>query len=103
MSDRNIEALITQVLETREEPVVPVDFAARVRAVLPVMPAKKRSVSVGKLIAMMMAVLAAIVAFALASRASVRFTSLAFDIECVLMLQTLAIAYWLSAREGRRS
>ena len=90
-----VETAVTQALESRREPVVPVDFAARVRQSLPVLPPRRRRISFGRTAAMAMAAVTAVLAFVLAPHASANFASLAFDAECFFTLQAMLIAAWL--------
>jgi hypothetical protein len=101
--ERDLDTVIVQALERRKEIAVPEDFAARVRASLPAKPVVKRRIGVGKSVAIVMAVLAAVVVFALAPHTTMSFTSFAFDLELVMMLQLFGIVYWLAAKEGIRS
>jgi hypothetical protein len=97
-SDEEIELMISRVLDERREVEVPGSFAARVCGSLPAKPDVRRRMSVRTSVAMVMAVLVLGAMFFLASRAPMNFRSLAFDVECVFMVQLAAIMYWLAVR-----
>ncbi len=75
--EHDLDTVIVRALERREEIAVPEDFAARVRASLPAKPVVKRRIGVGKSVGIAMAVLAAVVVFALAPHTTMSFTSFA--------------------------
>jgi hypothetical protein len=102
MMDEQIEQIVTQVLERRTEPSVPEDFAARVRAALPPVQPKQRRWRMGKMMCVLSAVVALVGMFALAPHASLDVANLAFDLECVLLVQLFGIVYYLSTRQGIR-
>ena len=94
----SFEARVTRALEAQPLVVVPADFAVRVRQALPV-PSQRRSVvSMGRVAAIVGAVVLAVALFALAPHARPEFTSLAFDMELVVLLELAAIAYWFLGR-----
>jgi hypothetical protein len=93
-----MERSITRALEERREVAVPEGFAALVRAGLPVKPRVRRRTSVGKTVAIVMVVLMMSAMFGLAPHAATGFSNLAFDVECVLMLQLAGIMCWLALR-----
>jgi len=94
----SFEARVTRALEAQPLVVVPADFAVRVRQALPV-PSQRRSVvSMGRVAAIVGAVVLAVALFALAPHARPEFTSLAFDMELVVLLELGAIAYWFVGR-----
>jgi hypothetical protein len=101
--ERDLDAVIMRALEKRDEVAVPENFAARVRLALPAKRVARRRVGVGKSVAVVMAVVAAVVVFALAPHTTMSFTSFAFDLELVVMLQLFGIVYWLAAKQGMRS
>jgi ferric-dicitrate binding protein FerR (iron transport regulator) len=96
--DRTLEAAITRALERQPEVVVPEDFAARVRALLPAQPKVKARRSVGK-IAGTAGAAALIVALCwLAPHTQPNFGSLAFDMEMLLLIELAGVAAWLAMR-----
>jgi hypothetical protein len=116
-----VDAIVVRVLERQVEPVIPADFAARVRRSLPAQTPHRQATrfagpvvgpsgrlrsgatGFGTSIAILMAMLSVVAAFLLAGRAVIHLASLAFDMECALMLQSLAIAWWLATRRNDRS
>ena len=93
--EQAMEAAITRALEQRKEPAVPVDFAVRVRLALPPRPVARASAHVGRLMAMVAAVVLTIALFVLAPHAAPSFESVSFDVELMLLAELGGIAYWL--------
>lgn len=93
---------MTRALEQAPQPVVPVDFASRVAASLPPLPAARRPMRLGRTVAMISMGLLAVAMFVLAPFSSPSYTSIAFDLELLLLLQMAGIGYWLALRQGHR-
>ena len=94
----SFEARMTRALEAQPLVIVPADFAVRVRQALPVQSQRRPVVSMGRVAAIVGAVVLAVALFALAPHARPGFTSLAFDMELVVLLELGAIAYWFVGR-----
>lgn len=93
-----LEAAITQALERQPEVVVPMDFAARVRASLPPQPKVRTRRSAGR-IAGTAAVAGLIVGLCwLAPHAQPSFESIAFDMEMLMLAELAGVAAWLAMR-----
>ncbi|HEY5382310.1 MAG TPA: hypothetical protein VIJ65_08635 [Acidobacteriaceae bacterium] len=93
-----MEAAITRALELQPEVVVPEDFAARVRASLPVQPKARARRSVGR-IAGTAAAAGLIVALCwMAPHTQPSFASVAFDMELLVLAELAGIAAWLAMR-----
>jgi hypothetical protein len=91
------DAELTRALERRPEPVVPMDFAARVAAALPPpSPARKR-MQVGRTVGLAAAAVLGVALFVIAPHAAPTFGNWAFDFELVVIAQLGGIAYWLTA------
>jgi hypothetical protein len=97
-----LEAAIARALERRPQAMPPEGFAARVVLSLPVGPARPRKWSAGKAVAGIAAVVLAVALFVLAPHAGPSFSSVAFDVELVVLAELGAVA-WVLARmqDGR--
>jgi len=102
MSDeeRMVDAAITRALERQPEVVVPVDFAARVRAALPAQPKVRERRSVGRIVAAIGAAGVLLALCWLAPHARPSFESVAFDLEMVLVVELAGVAAWLGMRRS---
>lgn len=102
MSDeeRMIEAAITRALERQPEVVVPMDFAAKVRAALPARPKVRERRSVAGVAAGVAAVGLLLALCLLAPHARPSFESVAFDLEMVLVVELVGVAAWLGTRRS---
>jgi hypothetical protein len=98
--DGKFDAVMTRAIERGPEVSVPVDFAARVVAALPVARPRRKAMQVGRTAAVVSAGVLAVAMFALAPHAAPTFASLAFDFELVAILQLAGIGYWLTVRRG---
>jgi hypothetical protein len=96
-SQAGFEAKLTRALERRPEPVVPMDFAARVAAALPPLPPARKPMQVGRTVGLAAAAVLGVALFALAPHATPTFQNWAFDCELVVIAQLGGIAYWLTA------
>jgi hypothetical protein len=101
MSDVNeFEAAITRALDRKPEVVVPVDFAARVRASLPAQPKVNARRSVGREVGMVATAGLVLALCWLAPHARPSFESVAFDLEMVLVVELMGVAAWLGTRRS---
>jgi hypothetical protein len=89
---------IDHCLEHAAEPRIPIDFAAKVAAALPPVPARRRSPFLARKIAFAAAALLLLALFALAPHSSATLTNTAFDLELLLLVQLIAVAWWLAVR-----
>jgi hypothetical protein len=96
-SQMGFEAKLTRALERRPEPVVPMDFAARVAAALPPPLPARKPMQVGRTVGLAAAGVLGVALFALAPHATPTFGNWAFDFELVVIAQLGGIAYWLTA------
>jgi len=94
-----LDQAITRALEQQPSVTIPTDFADRVRASLPAAPAPRRSFHVGRTIAIAASVVLTIAVFAVAPHAAPNFTSLAFDLELLMLAELGGIAYWFVGRK----
>jgi hypothetical protein len=98
------EAALTQALEHSPTPAIPADFAARVVAALPEPQAARfaasrrrlRSVGVSRGIAIAAAPVLTLALFVIAPHATPSFASFAFDLEMLLLVQLMAVAWFLT-------
>jgi len=97
-AQNEMEAAIAKAIERRREPVVPVDFAARVMQSLPAQKAARPKRHIGRVVGLVAAVVLTGGVFALAPHAVPSFTNLSFDLELMLLGELAGIAYWLAAR-----
>ena len=96
-SQAGFEAKLTRALESRPEPAVPMDFAARVAGALPpALPARK-PMQVGRTVGLAAAAVLGVALFVIAPHAAPTFGNWAFDFELVVIAQLGGIAYWLTA------
>jgi hypothetical protein len=95
-----MEAAITRTLEKRREPVVPVEFAARVARSLPPRRKQRRRIPVGRAAAMAGMLAMALTMFALASQVTPEFSNFAFDLELLLLVQMGGLGWWFGMRQG---
>ncbi len=102
MSDeeRMDEAAITRALERQPEVVVPVDFAAKVRAALPAQSKVRARRSVGRMVAAAAAAGLVLALCWLAPHARPSFGSVAFDLEMVMVVELAGVAAWLGMRRS---
>ena len=102
MSDeeRIVDAAITRALERQPEVVVPMDFAAKVRAALPAQPKVRERRSAGMIAAGAAAVGLLLALCLLAPHARPSFESMAFDLEMVLVVELVGVAAWLGMRRS---
>ena len=101
MSDANeLEAAITRALDRKPEIVVPMDFAAKVRAALPAQPKVRVQRSVGQGVAAVAAVGLVLALCWLAPHVRPSFESVAFDLEMVLVVELMGVAAWLGMRRS---
>jgi hypothetical protein len=98
--ERVVDAAITRALERQPEVVVPVDFAAKVRAALPVQPKVRERRSVSRIAAGAAAVGLLLALCWLAPHARPSFESVAFDLEMVLVVELVGVAAWLGMRRS---
>lgn len=95
------EARVLRALEQTREPAVPADFASRVAASLPPLPPARKAMRFGRTVALISIGVLALAMFVLAPHSSPSFSSVAFDLELVLLLQMAGIGYWLTVRADR--
>jgi hypothetical protein len=96
--DKQLEALIMQVLERRPAVNVPEDFAARVAARVPAVNAGRAArlrPSVARTAATLATVLLVVALFALAPHVRMNGLSLSFGIEMLLLAELAGIGYGL--------
>ena len=99
MSDEmKVEAAISRALEARRDVVVPMDFAAKVRASLPAAVPVRPRVRVGRVAAIVGAVVLLVALFVLAPHAQASFGNVVFDVELLVLAQVGGIAWWLGVR-----
>ncbi len=100
-----LDAEITHVLERKPEVVVPLDFAARVRAALPPEPKVRvgrfAGRSVGQAVAGVAGVGLVVALCLLAPHVRPSFESVAFDMEMVLLVELAGVAFWLGKVSSR--
>ncbi|HZL26580.1 MAG TPA: hypothetical protein VFC39_08630 [Acidobacteriaceae bacterium] len=96
-SQAGFEVKLTRALERRPEPVVPIDFAARVAAALPAALPARKPMQVGRTVGLAAAAVLGVALFALAPHAAPTFGNWAFDFELAVIAQLGGIAYWLTA------
>jgi len=96
-----VDAKLTRALESRPEPVIPMDFAARVVAALPPPAPARKPMQIGRTVGLAAAAVLGVALFALAPHATPTFNNWAFDCELAVIAQLGGIAYWLTtAREA---
>jgi hypothetical protein len=101
MSDASeLEAAITRALDRKPEIVVPMDFAAKVRAALPAQPKVRARRSVGREVAVVATAGLVLALCWLAPHARPSFGSVAFDLEMVLVVELMGVAAWLGMRRS---
>lgn len=102
MSDeeRMVDAAITRALERQPDVVVPMDFAAKVRAALPERPKVRERRSAGRIAAGVAAAGLLVALCLLAPHARPSFGSVAFDLEMVLVVELASVAAWLGMRRS---
>ena len=98
--DALLEVAITRALEEPPSVVVPVDFAARVKAALPARPRVRARRSVGGMAAAAAAGGLVVALYWLAPHARASFASLAFDVEMVMVVELAGVAAWLGMRRS---
>ena len=94
--DQKIEAAILRALETQPTVVVPEAFAARVCAALPQLKPVRRRMSAGQQAGLAAVAVLLVAVFWLAPHTAPRFTSVAFDVEIMLLLELAGVAAWLA-------
>ena len=94
-----LDHAITRALEHQPQVNIPSDFAARVRAALPPAPAPRKPLHAGRSIALAAAAILTIAVFAIAPHANPNFSSLAFDLELLMLAELGGIAYWFVGRK----
>ena len=103
--EKEFEAAITRALEQQPSVTVPMDFAARVKAALPVQPKTRARRFAGRSLGQMAATVAGaglVVALCLlAPHVRPSFDSVAFDMEMVLLLELAGVAAWLGTARSR--
>jgi hypothetical protein len=99
MSDKQMEVAITRALEQQPKVAVPADFAARVRNSLPPQPRRRAERPVGRTVAMIGGLVTLAAMFAVAPHVAPNFTSVAFDLELVLLAELGGIAWWFGTRD----
>jgi hypothetical protein len=102
-----LEQRIERALQRQPQVLVPAEFAAGVARALPVRSATRgwgagRVWSVGKMAAGVAAVVLAGALFALAPHAVPSFSSLAFDVELLVLAELAAVAWVLARMDGGR-
>jgi hypothetical protein len=102
MSDeqQRMDAAITRALERQPEVVMPMDFAARVRAALPAQPRVRARRSVGRTAATAAVVGLVLALCLLAPHARPSLDSVAFDLEMVMLVELAGVAAWLGTRRS---
>ena len=99
MNEQNLQdEWLTKELERVPEVVVPSNFAVRVREALPAVKPARAKVRVGRVVSMVCAVVLVVMMFVLAPHAAPKFTSVAFDVELMVLAQLAGIVYWLAAK-----
>jgi hypothetical protein len=98
--ERMDEDAITRALDRKPEVRVPVDFAAKLRASLPVQAKVRAHRSVGPRVAAVAAVGLVLALYVVAPHARPSFGSVAFDLEMVLVVELMGIAAWLGTRRS---
>jgi hypothetical protein len=98
--DAVLEAAITQALEESPSVVVPVDFAVRVTASLPMQPRVRARRSVGRIAAVATAAGLVVALYWLAPHARPSFASVAFDVEMVMLVELAGVVAWLGTRRS---
>ena len=96
--DPKIDAAVLRCLETPPVVVVPAAFAGRVRAALPAPTPRRQRVSAGQQAGVAAVVLLLVAVFWLAPHTAPRFTSMAFDVEIMLLLELAGVLAWLANR-----
>ena len=94
----DFEAAITRALELRPDPVIPADFATRVMQSLPMQQPVIPRLQVSRTIGLIAAAVLTAGLFAVAPHTTASFTSLAFDLELLLLAELGALGYWLTIR-----
>jgi len=101
-TDVEFETAVTHALEQKPPVVVPVDFAAKVKASLPAqVPARSRVRQAKSVSRMAGAVAAAVLVLAmclLAPHSTPSYTSVAFDMELLLLAELCGLAALMSMR-----
>jgi len=92
------EAKLTQALEQQPVVVVPETFAARVRAALPAQPVRRQRMSARRVTGVVGASVLVVALCWLAPHAAPSFSSLAFDMELLLLAELAGVAMWLGSR-----
>ena len=95
-----LEAAIVAALDDKPATAVPADFAARVAAQLPVLPAAPPATHFARNMGCGAVVLLLAVLFLLAPHAAPQFTNAVFDVELLLLAQLVAVTAWLVRREA---
>jgi hypothetical protein len=98
--DAVLEAAITRALEEPPSVVVPMDFAARVRASLPARARVRVRRSVGRIAAAAAAAGLVVALYWLAPHARASFGSVAFDVEMVMLMELAGVVAWLGTRRS---
>jgi hypothetical protein len=96
--DDALETAITRALEQQPNVAIPADFAARVRASLPVQPKVGRRRSVGRIAATAAAAGLVVALCWLAPHARPSFESVAFDMEMLMLAELAGVAAWLATQ-----
>lgn len=99
-SPEAFEARMLRALERAPEPQVPADFAARIAASLPALPPPRKPLRLGRTVALLSVAVLAVAMFLLAPLSAPTFSSIAFDLEILLLLQMAGIAYWLTVKQS---
>ena len=102
MTDNEVEAMVTKVIERQPELAVPADFAARVMANLPTVRKRRAAMNLGRKMAIAGAGVLALTLFALAPHTAPSFTNFSFDVELLLLLELAGIGYWFALKESRK-
>jgi len=90
------EAALQRALETPPPVAVPEAFAARVRSALPKPASLRQRASAGRQAGLAAAVILLLAVFWLAPHTAPHFTSLAFDMEILLLLELAGVMAWLA-------
>ena len=100
--DERLEMAIGRALERQPDVLVPVEFAARVRAQLPAAPPARRRMSAGR-VAGTIGLIALVVALCwLGAGTPPSFGSLRFDLELAVLVELAAVAAWMGKDLGAK-
>jgi hypothetical protein len=96
--DAAVEAMMTRALERQPAVVVPEDFAAKMRAALPMQRRVRERRSAGRIVAFVGAAVLMVALCVLAPYARPSFENVAFDLELLMVAEMAAVAAWLAMR-----